>query len=70
MLENHSEQMFYYYCSRCFGGRGGFGEKSTLFNPKINQWVRWKSTRESTKRGGERGSLLRWGKVLDMDDVY
>jgi hypothetical protein len=31
-------------------GEGGFGEKSTLFNPKINHWLIW----ESTKMGGGR----------------
>jgi hypothetical protein len=32
-------------------GEGGFGEKSSLFNPKINHWLIWESTRNSTKEG-------------------
>ena len=32
-------------------GEGGLGEKSTLFNPKINQWVRMESAGKSTREG-------------------
>jgi hypothetical protein len=36
---------------------GGLGEKSSLFNPKINQWLIWESTPKSTKKSSKDSPL-------------